>query len=92
VARVTFLHCSRNRAGLCTSPKRSGSTAFRLTAPDRQYRTTPLRGLFTRQKGGFYHDGRFPTLEAVVSHYDGHFKLKLTPEERRDLVEYLKSL
>ncbi len=28
-------------------------------SPDRRYRTTPLAGLFTRQKGGFYHDGRF---------------------------------
>jgi mono/diheme cytochrome c family protein len=61
-------------------------------SPDKQYRTTPLRGLFTRQKGGFYHDGRFATLDAVVSHYDGHFKLKLTPEQKRDLIEYLKSL
>ena len=29
-------------------------------------------------KGGFYHDGRFPTLEAVVDHNDSHFKVKLT--------------
>jgi hypothetical protein len=48
--------------------------------------------LFTRQRGGFYHDGRFPTIDAVVGHYDGHFKLGLTPEQRRALVEYLKSL
>jgi hypothetical protein len=61
-------------------------------SPDEQYRTTPLKGLFTRQKGGFYHDGRFPTLDAVVSHYDDHLKLKLTPDQKRDLVEYLKSL
>jgi mono/diheme cytochrome c family protein len=61
-------------------------------SPDKQYRTTPLRGLFTRQKGGFYHDGRFPTLNAVVDHYDRHFNLKLTPEQKRDLVEFLKSL
>jgi hypothetical protein len=61
-------------------------------SPDRRYRTTPLRGLFTRMKGGFYHDGRFPTLDAVVKHYDAHLKLRLAPEERADLVEYLKSL
>ena len=61
-------------------------------SPDKQYRTTPLRGLFTRQKGGFYHDGRFATLNAVVEHYDRHFNLKLTPEQKRDLVEFLKSL
>ena len=63
--------------------------------PDRRYVTTPLRALFDTQKihkGGFYHDGRFPTLEAVVDHYDSHFKLRLTPEQKRDLIEYLKSL
>lgn len=61
-------------------------------SPDKRYRTTPLKGLFTRQKGGFYHDGRFPTLDAVVNHYDSHLDLKLTPDQKRDLVEYLKSL
>lgn len=61
-------------------------------SPDRRYRTTPLAGLFTRQKGGFYHDGRFATYEAVVDHYDGHRRLRLTAAEKRDLVEYLKSL
>jgi len=62
-------------------------------SPDKEfYRTTPLRGLFARMKGGFYHDGRFPTLEAVVNHYDGHFNLKLTAAQKRDLIEYLKSL
>ena len=33
-------------------------------SPDRRYRTTPLQGLFVREKGGFYHDGRFATLRA----------------------------
>lgn len=61
-------------------------------SPDVRYRTTPLRGLFTRLKGGFYHDGRFPTYEAVVGHYDRVFSLRLTARERHDLVEYLKSL
>src|SRR5690606_19110752 len=61
-------------------------------SPERMYRTTPLRGLFTRMKGGFYHDGRFPTLEAVVDHYVDHFGLVLSAEQRADRVEYLKSL
>jgi hypothetical protein len=63
-----------------------------MRSPDERYRTTPLAGLFTRTKGGFYHDGRFATLEDVVDHYDAHFGLELSPEEKRDLVEYLKSL
>ena len=63
--------------------------------PERRYVTTPLRALFDTQKihkGGFYHDGRFATLEAVVNHYDSHFKLKLTADQKRDLIEYLKSI
>ena len=63
--------------------------------PERRYVTTPLRALFDTakiHKGGFYHDGRFPTLDAVVDHYDAHFKLKLEAAQKRDLVEYLKSL
>jgi len=63
--------------------------------PDRRYVTTPLRALFDTQKihkGGFYHDGRFPTLEGVVNHYDNHFKLQLSADQKRELIEYLKSL
>src|SRR5215207_1872261 len=61
-------------------------------SPDRMYRTTPLRGLFTRSKGGFYHDGRFPDLQGVVEHYERVLKLSMSDQERSDLVEYLKSL
>jgi hypothetical protein len=61
-------------------------------SPDKRYRTTPLKGLWTHQKGGFYHDGRFATLLDVVQHYNEHFKLGLTDQEKNDLVEYLKSL
>ena len=57
-----------------------------------RYRTTPLKGLWSRQKGGFYHDGRFATLMDVVNHYDRHSRLGLTPRQKADLVEYLKSL
>ena len=39
-------------------------------APDRRYRTSPLRGLWTHEKGGLYHDGRFATLRDVVDHYN----------------------
>lgn len=61
-------------------------------SPNGLYRTTPLRGLFTRMKGGFYHDGRFADLNAVVDHYGRVLKFTLTADERRDLIEYLKSL
>ena len=61
-------------------------------APDHRYRTSPLAGLWTHTKGGFYHDGRFPTLLDVVDHYDSFMSLGLTAQEKNDLVEYLKSL
>ena len=61
-------------------------------SPDKHYRTTPLRGLFTRQKGGFYHDGRFQSYAAVVDHYNDHLKLGLNAQQKADLIEFLKSL
>jgi len=61
-------------------------------APDKRYRTSPLNGLWTHAKGGFYHDGRFSTLLDVVSHYDSCFSLDLSDQDKSDLVEFLKSL
>jgi hypothetical protein len=43
-------------------------------------------------KGGFYHDGRFADLGAVVAHYETTLQLQLTAAEKADLIEYLKSL
>jgi hypothetical protein len=61
-------------------------------SPDRRYRTTPLKGAWSHAKGGYYHDGRFATLSAVVQHYNDFFKLNLTERQINDLVQYLKSL
>lgn len=61
-------------------------------SPTGKYRTPPLEGLFTRTKGGLYHDGRFATIPAVIDHYDSYLKLNLTAAEKKDLAEYLKSL
>jgi cytochrome c5 len=61
-------------------------------SPDNSYRTAPLRGLFAHAKGGFYHDGRFATLLDVVNHYNDFKRLNLSEQEKRDLVEFLKSL
>ena len=60
-------------------------------SPDGMYRTTPLRGLLAHAKGGYYHDGRFADLAAVVDHYDSCFSLGLTAQEKHDLVEFLES-
>ena len=40
----------------------------------------------------FYHDGRFATLDALVSHYKQCLNLGLSAEEQSGLVEFLKSL
>lgn len=61
-------------------------------SPTNKYRTAPLHGLWTHQKGGFYHDGRFATLTDVINHYNKLYKLDLTGQDKKDLAEYLKSL
>ncbi|HZR70239.1 MAG TPA: hypothetical protein VFB01_14455 [Burkholderiales bacterium] len=75
------------------SPEEMGIDSFQADrSPTHAYRTAPLAGLWTHQKRGFYHDGRFPALNDVVAHYDSHFGLGLSPQQKTDLVEYLKSL
>jgi hypothetical protein len=75
------------------TPAEMGVDSFQADrSPTHMYRTAPLAGLWTHQKGGFYHDGRFATLGDVIEHYDNNFRLGLTDREKRDLIEYLKSL
>jgi hypothetical protein len=87
-------------------PEEIGIDGFQANrAPDRAYRTAPLAGLWTHsnearravglpavQQGGFFHDGRFATLLDVINHYDQFFHLGLSDQEKKDLVEYVKSL
>jgi len=74
-------------------PSQIGIDSFEADrSPTHMYRTTPLAGLWTHQKGGFFHDGRFPTLLAVVQHYNEVFHLHLTPAQENDLVQYLLSI
>jgi hypothetical protein len=54
------------------------------------YRTTPLRGLW--QHAPYFHDGSAKTLAEVVTAYNTKLKLRLSPAQQHDLVEYLKSL
>ncbi len=63
--------------------------------PNDRYRTSPLRALWDVQrthKRGFYHDGRYATLDDVITHYNDFFKLNLSDAEKKDLIEFLKSL
>jgi cytochrome c peroxidase len=61
-------------------------------SPDDRYRTTPLNGLWTHTQGGFYHDGRFATLDAVVDHYNSCMNLGLSAQDESDISQFLLSL
>jgi hypothetical protein len=84
------------------TPAEIGIDSFQADrSPDGVYKTMNLAGIFIREngvfmnpanKGRYYHDGRFNTLLDVVNHYNTHFSLGLTAQEKTDLVEYLKSL
>jgi hypothetical protein len=75
------------------APSEIGVDSFQADrSPTHMYRTAPLAGLWSHQKGGFYHDGRFANLREVINHYDGFLGLKLSEQEKADLIEYLKSL
>ena len=63
---------------------------YAARSAEKRYRTTPLRGLF--QHAPYFHDGSAATLADVVAHYEGALNLSLTPAQRNDLIEYLKSL
>ena len=75
------------------APSEIGVDSFQADrSPTHMYRTAPLAGLWSRQSRGFYHDGRFQTLDDVINHYDQHMNLGLTKGEKKDLVEFVKSL
>jgi cytochrome c peroxidase len=75
------------------APSEIGVDSFQADrSPTHMYRTAPLAGLWSHQKGGFYHDGRFATLLDVVDHYDALLKLDLSSMQKNDLVEYLKGI
>ena len=54
------------------------------------YRTTPLRGLL--QHAPYLHDGSAASLTDVVDHYNQVLGLNLTAAQKKDLIEYLKTL
>ena len=80
-----------NNDGKLHAPAETGvDPGYAARTANKAYRTTPLRGLW--QHPPYFHDGSKATLEAVVEHYDTVRGLGLTPEQRADLVEFLKSL
>jgi hypothetical protein len=74
------------------TPEEIGIDDFQANrSPERTYVTQGLKGIWIRKRG-FYHDGRFATLLDVVNHYNSFKKLNLSEDEKKDVVEYLKSL
>ena len=67
------------------SAKEIGIDDFQSADHRSRCRTTPLRGLFTREKGGFYHDGRFK-IDQVVEHGRRVLQVTLNEQQKRDLV------
>jgi mono/diheme cytochrome c family protein len=78
---IPFLH---DPSEVGTEPMYAQRTATK------KYRTTPLRALF--QHAPYFHDGSARDLPAVVEHYNRQLSLNLTPAQKADLVEFLKSL
>ncbi len=64
--------------------------AYAARSATKKYRATPLRALWVHAP--YFHDGSAASLAAVVDHYDTTLKLKLSADQKKDLVEYLKSI
>jgi len=87
---VPPLYTDINR-GILHDPAETGmSPAYADRTATHKYRTTPLRGLIHHPP--YFHDGSAQTLEDVVDHYDATLGLKLSTEQKKDLVEFLKTL
>lgn len=80
-----------NNSGVLHAAAETGMDArYAMRTANKMYRTTPLRGLW--QHPPYFHDGSARTLAAVVEHYNRVRKLGLTAAQKRDLVEFLKTL
>jgi mono/diheme cytochrome c family protein len=64
--------------------------SYAARSATKQYRTTPLRGVW--QHAPYFHDGSAATLDQVVTVYNTRMGLGLTPQEIADVAQYLKSL
>ncbi len=62
----------------------------RLAAGDGKIKTFPLRGI--KESPPYMHDGRLLTLEDTVEYHNLIFGTRLTTEEKKALVEFLRCL
>jgi mono/diheme cytochrome c family protein len=65
-------------------------TEYAMRSATKMYRTTPLRGLALHPP--YFHNGSAATLLDVVNHYNTKFGLGLSPQQKSDLVAYLRTL
>ncbi|HTI65177.1 MAG TPA: hypothetical protein VL524_16745 [Gemmatimonadaceae bacterium] len=91
---VGSVYTDVNQGVLHTPAEDGQDPAYALRSVTKLYRTTPLRGLWhpPQLTGPYFHDGHALTLGAVVDHYVQLQGLTLTPRQRMDLIEYLKTL
>ena len=79
---------------VASEPEPGGAPSYALRSVTKQYRTTPLRGLFhpPQLDGPYFHNGVAETLEEVVDRYVAKRNLILTAQQKADLVQFLRSL
>ena len=61
-----------------------------MMAPDGPIKTFPLRGI--KDSPPYLHDGRCFTLEDTVEYFNLVLQLHLTPQEKKDMVAFLRCL
>lgn len=62
----------------------------RMAASDGPIKTFPLRGI--KDSPPYLHDGRLLTLEDTVEFFNMIQQLNLTPQEKKDLVDFMRAL
>ena len=79
---------------VASEPEPGGMPSYALRSVTGEYRTTPLRGLYNppQLNGPYFHNGVAETLEQVVDRYVTKRNLTLTPQQKADLVQFLRSL
>jgi mono/diheme cytochrome c family protein len=73
-----------------SEPEPNGAPSLASRSATKMYRSTPLRGLW--QHPPYFHNGVATTLDAVVDLYNTRKALNLTPQQKSDLVQYLRTL
>jgi len=87
----------RGRAKLCFARSLKAERFFkpkmvkgRMASADSPIKTFPLRGI--KDSPPYLHDGRLLTLEDTVEFFNLIQGLKLTEQEKKDLVEFMRTL